>query len=166
MKFVRHRRGLSNVVTMAMLLTGVTVMGTGLVAWSHGNLNAFQVELANTTSTVTNKINENLAIETVVFCKGCNTPPFSNANTIINVTLTNTGTLAVKVIKIQINSTTIQTYFYSTSLPASILPQRSYTVSTILPNLPSQMYWDSKSLDTITITTARGSIFTTQVAAP
>ena len=171
MKFIKHRRGLSNVVTSAILLTSVTVMGSGLVAWSNGNLSAFELSLANTSSSVTNKINENLIIENVAFVQR-GWIPFVAGHSVINVTLTNTGSLALNVTQISINSTTIQNYLSSsgmpvtTTLPVTILPKQSYTVSTILPSSPSQILWNSKSLDTITVTTKRGSIFTTQAAAP
>jgi archaellum component FlaF (FlaF/FlaG flagellin family) len=161
MKFIKHRRGLSNVVTTAILLTSVAVMGTGIVAWSNGNLKVFEISLANTSVNATNKINENLAIENVGFCKNCRFPSFPSS--VINVTLTNTGTLPLKVTQIQINSTAVQTYWASTSLPTTILPQKSYLVSTIIPGGTT---WSLKSLSTITVTTDRGSIFTTQAVAP
>ncbi len=158
-RFTKSRRGLSTVVTAALMLTAVAVLGSVVVSWSQGNLNAFREGLANTASTVTNKINENLVIENVVFCKNC--PP---SNTVINVTLTNIGAQSLNVTQIKINSTIIQTYFTSSQrLPAIILSHQSYTVSTALP---TSMSWGSKSPDTITVTTARGSIFTTQAAAP
>jgi len=175
MKFARRRRGLSNVVTMAIMLTSVAVMGTGLVAWSHGNLAAFQQGLANTASTTTDKINENLIIENIGFCKTCSFGFLGASNGVINVTMTNTGTLALNVTQIQINNTiTIQRYANSIGQPVSatsllILPQQSYIVSAVLPSPPSvatQMKWSTRSPDTITITTARGSTFTTQATAP
>ena len=162
MKFLRHRRGLSNVVTAAMLLTGVVIMGTGIVSWSKGNLNAFQLLLVNTSVNATNKINENLVIENVAFCKNCQFP--AHQFNVIEATLTNTGTLPLKVTQIQINSTVIQTYFSGgTSLPATISPQQSYLVESVLPG---SMVWGSGKPSTIAVTTARGSIFTTQAAAP
>lgn len=157
MKFVRHRRGLSNVITSVMLLTGVTIMGTSLVAWSQGNLQAFQVSLANTASSVTNKINENLAIENVYFCSANFCGGFLSQKG-VNVTLTNIGTLAVNVTQIQINSTN---YIKSSCCKSVIIfPTQSYTMTITTVN------WLSKDIDTITVTTARGSIFTTQAAPP
>lgn len=166
---MRHRRGLSNVVTSAILLTSVTVLGSGLVAWSNGNLSAFELSLANTSSAATNKINEALLIENVAFQMKGSLIPYIPANSIVNVTLTNTGTLSLNVTQIQFNNTIIQTYLSSTGqpvstvLPARILPQQSLTVSTILP---SPTTWHSKSSSTITVTTARGSIVTIQAAPP
>ena len=177
MKFIKHRRGLSNVVTTAIMLTSVAVMGSGLVVWSHGNLSAFQEGLANTTSTTTNKINENLIIENIEFCKLCSFGWLGSSNSIINVTLTNTGTLALNVTQIKINNTITIPRYASPTVPGQItsaasiriLPQQSYTVSAVLPSPPSvvtQMKWCAKCPSTITVTTARGLIFTTQAVAP
>jgi archaellum component FlaF (FlaF/FlaG flagellin family) len=156
MKFVRHRRGLSNVVTAAIMLTAVAAMGSGLVAWSHGNLKVFEISLASITSTTTNKINENLAIENVYFCANpCIAPNPAHG---VNVTLTNIGTLSVNVTQIQINSTN----YIKTNCCKSviILPKQSYTMTVWA------VAWVSKDIDTITVTTQRGSIFTTQAAPP
>ncbi len=85
------------------------------------------------------------------------------SKSVINVTLTNTGTIPVKVTQIQINSTVIKSYFGTASLPAPIFPKGSYLVSA---TLPSPTTWGSHKPDTITVTTARGTIFTTQAASP
>lgn len=162
---LRKRRGLSVVVTSAMMLTFVAVLGTALVTWSNSNLKVFETSLATTTSNYTNQINENLNIENVAFCSTSTTCDGGvSSKPGVNVTLTNTGTLSVRVIKIQFNSTDYSKSTVNTSpavvLPANILPQKS-----ILLDI-SPLTWHSKSVSTITITTARGSIFTTQAAPP
>lgn len=154
------RRGLATVVTAALMLTTVAVLGSALVAWSNGNLKVFETALSTSAANSTNKISENLAIENIVFCHNCNG---TGSNNVINVTLTNTGTLGITVNQIQVNGTAINQYSpVQASLPANILPQQSYTVSAKL----ATGAWDSKSQDTITVTTTRGSILTTQAAAP
>ncbi|MGI0069665.1 MAG: hypothetical protein ACREAN_05350 [Nitrosopumilaceae archaeon] len=147
-------------VTAAILLTSVAIIGSALVTWSNSNLKSFETLLVTNSANMTNQINENLVIENVAFCANCNG---ANSRNVINVTLTNTGTLGVQVDKIQINSTAINTYFVNQggNLPAAILPQKSYTVTA---QLPTNVIWHSKSLDTITITTHRGSTLTTQGA--
>jgi archaellum component FlaF (FlaF/FlaG flagellin family) len=180
------RRGLSTIVTSAILLTSVAVIGTALVGWSNNNLKVFETSLANTISTNTNQINENLNIENLAFCINCG---IATSKNVINVTLTNTGTVSVNVTKIQVNGTAINSYYYSTSspysssvcihlngishtglstgpstcLPTMIMPQQSYTVSA---NLTSPKHWASQKPDTVTVTTARGSVFATQGAPP
>ena len=63
--FAHARRGLSTVVTGAIMLTAVAVIGTSLVAWSNSNLQTFETGLANSASSKTDKINENLQIENI-----------------------------------------------------------------------------------------------------
>lgn len=156
---VSCRRGLATIITTALMLTTVAVLGSALVAWSNGNLKVFETALSTTASNDTNKITESLSIENIVFCHSCNT----NGNNVINVTLTNTGTVGVTVNQIQVNGTMIKNYAKNTILPTNILPQRSYTVAA---QLTAGTIWKSKSPDTITVTTARGSIYTTQAAPP
>jgi len=152
------RRGLSTIVTAGIMLSAVAVLGSAVVTWSSGNLKAFETVLSNTASTNTNKINEFLTIENIVFCSNC---AGSGSNKVINVTLTNTGTIPAKISQIQINSTTITTFAKGTTLPTNIMPKNSYTVAAQLAST-----WKSKSVDIIVVTTSRGSVYTTQAAPP
>jgi len=170
-------RGLSTIVTAGIMLSAVAVLGSAVVTWSSGNLKSFETALSNTAVANTNKITESVSIENIAFCSSCG---HSNSQNVTNVTLTNTGTVSVKITQIQLNSTTITSYYYSksspsftscspppsgssTCLPATISPKQSYTVSIGL-NSPAK--WSSQKPDTITVTTARGSVFTTQAAPP
>ena len=158
---LHHRRGLTTVVTTALMLTTVAVLGSAIVAWSNGNLKVFETALSTTASNDTNKITENLIIENIVFCHSCNT---TDGDNVINVTLTNIGTEGVTVNQIKVNGTTIRQYSPNQdSLPADILPKQSYTVSA---ELPTGTTWTSGSLDTITVMTSRDSIYTTQGVPP
>lgn len=162
MRRLRKRRALSAIVTSAILLTATAVMGTGLVGWSNSNLKVFETALVTTYSNMTNQINENLSIEKIVFCVNCNGNSKQN---VINVTMTNTGTIPITVTQIQVNSTAINSYYAGTaSLPATIPPKQSYLVSATLTS-PLKS-WGSKMPDTITVTTARNSIFTAQGVPP
>ena len=153
------RRGLSTIVTAGIMLSAVAVLGSAVVTWSNGNLKAYEISLTNTAANNTNKINENLSIENIAFCTNCSG---NSAKKIINVTLTNTGTTSLRITQIQVNSTTITQYYsIGSSLPVNILSQKSYTVSA---KLGTGTTWHNGSVDTITITTARGSIYTTQAA--
>jgi hypothetical protein len=153
-----RRRGLATVVTAALMLTTVATLGGALVTWSNGNLKAFETTLSTTAANDTNKITESLTIENIAFCKNC---VHSNSQNVTNMTLTNTGTVGITINQIQVNGTVINKYVMGTTLPANILPQQSYLVSAGLPTK-----WHSKSVDTITVTTTRSSIFTTQTAPP
>lgn len=148
MRFTKSRRALSSVITSAILLTATTLMGTGLVTWSNTSLSSYQTSLANTFSTNVNKLNEDLTIENVWFG---NSPKF------LNITTTNTGTIGVNVTDITLKSSTS-----TTDIP--------YTHSGIMPkhqNSTKINYsWQSGTPIQITVTTSRGSTFTTQVMAP
>ena len=153
-----RRRGLATIVTAALMLTTVATLGSALVTWSNGNLKSFETALSTTATNDTNRITESVIIENIAFCKNC---VHSNSQNVTNVTLTNTGTIGVTINQIQVNGTVINKYVMGTTLPANILPQKSYLVSADLPTK-----WHSKSIDAITVTTARSSIFTTSAAPP
>ncbi|MEX0911197.1 MAG: hypothetical protein WDZ43_03600, partial [Nitrosopumilaceae archaeon] len=61
------RRGLAGVVTGAILLSAVGILGSGLVSWTNSNLSTHQQVLDSSYSKATNKINEFLIIENVWF---------------------------------------------------------------------------------------------------
>lgn len=144
----RTRRAISSIITSAILLTATVVMGTGLVTWSNGSLSSYQASISNTYSTNVNKLNEDLSIENVWFG---NSPKF------LNVTTTNTGTIGLNVTKINLKTSTS-----STDIPYShsgILPKKQN--STII-----NYDWQSGTPIQITITTSRGTTFTSQVMPP
>ncbi len=176
-KIIARRRALSTIVTTGILMGAVAILGSAIISWSNGNLKVFETALTTTAVNSTNKITENVAIENIVFCSNCGSAGSKN---VTNVTLTNTGTVGVKITQIQINSTVITSYYnsksypysssscpppsgVSTCLPAVILPKQSYTISASF-KYPAK--WGSQKPDTITVTTARGSTFTTQAAPP
>jgi hypothetical protein len=167
MRHLGKRRALSSIIASAMLLTAVSVLGTSLVGWSHSNLTAFEISLVNSTATYTNKVSENLNIENVAFCSASTSCEDGHLGPGVNVTLTNTGNLNVRIIKIQFNNTDYTSNTLNVggsspavSLPANVLPKQSVMLD-IAP-----LTWHSKSPSTITVTTARGSIFTIQAAPP
>lgn len=161
----RVRRGLSTVVTSAIMLTAVAIIGSAIVSWSNSNLKAFETSLANSTASYTNKINENLNIENIAYCSS--SKQCYDGSTVtqgVNVTLTNIGTVSVTITKIQYNNTdytsSVGHTITETKMPATIKPGQSVVLVT------SPLWWTKgKTVSTIIITTARGSIFTTQAAA-
>ena len=143
------RSGLSTVVVSMIMLSAVTLMGSGIVSWSNTNLFSHQKDLQNTFSINVNKINEDLVIENVWFGK---TP-----QKFLNVTLSNIGNISVNVTKIQlVNSTHNITYEFN---DVEIVPQKSG--SKIINN-----QWGNNQPVDILVTTERGSIFRTQASPP
>ncbi len=153
MKKLRARKALSSVIASAILLSSIVVMGTGLVNWSNANLTSYQASLSNTYSTNVNKLNENLVVENVWFYN----LPYKH----LSVALTNIGNEGLNVtdIKLQTSSST-----QDTPQKAIIVPEQQTTVQ--IGSASSPYLWQSKVPITITATTVRGSIFTTQVMPP
>ena len=146
---MKTRRALSSIVASAILLTATVVTGSGMVTWSNSSLSSYETALSNTFSTNVNKLNENLSIENVWF--GTSPSKF------LNVTTTNTGTIGVNVTQISLKTSTTTTDIPFTH--SGIIPQKQNSTKIIYN-------WQSGNPIQITITTARGTIFTTQVMPP
>jgi archaellum component FlaF (FlaF/FlaG flagellin family) len=154
--FDGKRRGISTVVETALMLSAVAVLGSTLVMWSNSNLGSYETKLGNTANNNANKFNEVLSIENALFCQA--TCPHGITAPGANVTLTNVGTIGLNVTQIILNSTSTATSI--NSLNVAILPGQSYM-------WPKSSYnWQHRTPVTITVTTARGTIFTTQATPP
>jgi len=151
--FDRKRRGISTAVETALMLSAVAILGSTLVMWSNSNLGSYETRLGNTANNNANKFNEALSIENAWFCK--NTCPHGITAPGANVTLTNVGTIGLNVTQIKLNSTSTSTSINLVNI--GILPGQSYMWGL------SSYNWASKVPVTITATTGRGTIFTTQV---
>ena len=159
MVFTRNtRRALSTVVTSAILLSFVAMIGTSVVAWSNTNSRAFESILVSSASDSLNKINEMLIIENVVLQSRC---VFFGLNG-VNTTITNTGTVGINVTQIKISdSAQTATYNKTSFLPGPsynpvIIPKSSKSICIVYP-------WQTGYLTTVQVTTARGTVLTTQV---
>jgi hypothetical protein len=139
-------------VTGAILLTAAVVMGTGLVSWSNSKLTTFETLLSTTSSSLTNKANENLLIENVIFCYSACNSPYNGP--VINATLTNSGSIGLNVTKIQAAN-----YSWVLSPPVSLMPLKSYTFQ-------QHFQWTSKTPYSISVTSARNSVYVTQASPP
>ncbi len=147
------KRALSTVVTSAMLISAVAVMGVALVGWSQSTLTNQQVVLANQFSDQINTLNEYGIIENVWFG---DTP-----SNFINFTVINVGTVALNVIEIKLtdtSQTTLHTYPIITD--GGILPNQYYSYQ-------SDGYsWSTGETINVVVTTARDKVYTTHVVAP
>lgn len=93
------RRGLSTIVTSVMLVAAVGIMGSFLVTWSNSSFNAQQVKIANQTDSKINLIRESFVVEDVWF--------YTQGVEKMNVTIRNTGDVAIKISHIYINNTQV-----------------------------------------------------------
>jgi archaellum component FlaF (FlaF/FlaG flagellin family) len=94
-KQIRKRRGIATVVTSAIMMSAVCILGSTGMVWSQTTLSTQQVEMSNVIDDYTNKINESLTFEYVY----CNDTP---CETII-VIITNNGKIAMNISQINIS---------------------------------------------------------------
>jgi len=146
----KTKRGLSTIVTSAILLSAVAIMGVMVVGWANSNLITHQVKLEETFSDTYNKLNEKMLIEHVWF---------GNTGPSINITMNNIGTIGYNVTTIKItNITSSQWYSYP------------YTDSGIITgdtlSINQTFGWITNTPYEILITTGRDSQFRTEVLSP
>jgi len=149
MKMLRiaPKRGLSTVVTTAMLLTAVSIMGIYLVGWSNSSLLNDQIRLENSFNDKINKLNEDIFIENVWF----NDDPYT-----VNVTTNNVGVIGLNITQIKLVNSSDTTIFAITN--GGIIPKKTYSFQ-------DTYVWVKNEVVDIYVTTARDRIFTTQVVA-
>ena len=137
------RRGLSTVVTGAIMLSAVSIMGTTMLSWTNSNLFSHLKILDSSFSDKNNRLSEFLMVENVWFKQN------SKA---VDITVSNVGTIGLNVTKITLTENTTPTVI---SFNVPIMPHGTYETQ-----IPYQ--WTVGSTVKISITTSRGSIFTTQ----
>ena len=146
----RKRRGLTTVITSAIMMSAVVILGSAGVVWSQTSLNSQQVEMANSVDDYINKLNESLVYEYVY----CSDDP---CGTII-VVLTNVGEIGLDVTKISISD---KISGFNKIHPVSndiIMPDNSIVVSINDPSFSSYSVLD------VMVETSRGNIIQTQIS--
>ncbi len=149
MKLLRitPKRGLSTVITTAILLTAVSIMGIYLVGWSNSSLINQQIKLENSFSDKINKLNEDIFIENVWF----NDDPYT-----VNVTINNVGIIGLNITQIKLVNSSDTAIFAITN--GGVVPKNTYSFQ-------DTYVWVKNEIVDIYVTTARDRIFTTQVTA-
>ena len=142
--YKKNRRGLSTVVSTAILLSAVSVMGVMLVAWSNTNLFTKQSEMESSFNEKMNKLNEDLLIENIWFG--------SNPN-IVNVTVNNVGYIGLNVTALTIQNSTDTLVFSFTD--GGIAPGDDFSIQ-------ETFNWNSGEITDFTVTTQRGNYFSSQ----
>ena len=144
------RSGLTSIVTSVIMLTAVTIMGTGVVAWGHSNIFHNEETLATSYSNNVNKIGENLIIEKIWF--GTTPQKF------VNITLNNQGNAGLNVTQIQFSTSTktIQYQFHNQTISS----QRTGSIQI------SPFAYSDNVLTNVQITTGRGTTISTQTLPP
>ena len=154
---LKNRHALADVVTSAIVLAAVSIMGVMMLAWSNTNLASHQQEIEEVFSTQMNKINEDVSFESIWFP----TPSGVMTANHINVTLTNTGILGLNVTTIQVTNVTgsNNTSFNYDYTDIGIVKSGTISKNVTYP-------WQSNDELDILIFTARGNQFITQVVVP
>ncbi len=149
MKLLRitPKRGLSTVITTAILLTAVSIMGIYLVGWSKSSLINQQIKLETSFNDKINKLNEDIFIENVWF----NDDPYT-----VNVTTNNVGVIGLNITQIKLVNSSDTTVFAITN--GGVFPKNTYSFQ-------DTYVWVKNEIVDIYVTTARDRIFTTQVTA-
>ena len=150
LKQARKRRALATVITSAIMMTAVTIMGGAGVVWSQTSLNSQQIEMSDTVDDYLNKLNESLMFEYVY----CNDDP---CDTII-VVLTNVGDLGLDVSQIIISDRISGFSKIHSMSKAQIMPDGSISV------VISDSSFSSYGVLDVSATTTRGSIIQTQIS--
>lgn len=140
----KKRRGLSTVVTTAILMSSMAIMGVMLVGWSNTSLFTQQAQMEDSFNTKINKLNEELLIENIWF----GTTP-----NIVNVTMNNVGTVGLNVTSVQlVNSTDTLLFLYP---DGGIDPSGDFSIQ-------ETYNWNSGETVDFTITTNRGNHYVMQ----
>lgn len=152
-----YRRGLSTVVTGAILLSAVSIMGAMMLGWSQTSIAEQKKEMNDVFDTQMNKIREDLIYENVWFA----TPGGMMTENHLNVTIANVGILGLNVTSIQVTNVTGTN---NTSIPYSytdggITKSGSLSFNVTYP-------WQTTDELDILVFTNRGNQFITQVVAP
>ena len=154
---IKIRRGIANVVTSAIILSAVSIMGVMMLAWSQTSMLEQKIEIEEIFNTQLNKINEDLLFENIWFAL----PAGSMSNNHLNVTITNIGILVFNVTEIHVTNVTGTnntsfTYFHT---DAGIPKSGSFSVNTTYA-------WQSGDELDVLVITNRGNQYITQVVAP
>jgi len=140
----KRKRAIATVVSTAILLSAVSIMGVMLVGWSNTNLFTKQVELESSFNDKINKLNEDLLVEHIWF----GTSPY-----VVNVTVSNVGSIGFNVTEIRIqNSTDTLLFFYS---GGGVPTGGDYSIE-------ESYNWNAGETVDFRITTDRGNLFTAQ----
>jgi len=128
---------MSVVVSTLLLVAATGVIGAFLVAWSNSSFGLQSAQIANQTASRINLAKETFVVEDVWF--------FSSSGNKMNVTIRNTGDLAVTISKIYVNNSQVWSGSQSITIGS---------VATI-PNIPVSS--TSGNVQNVLVHTLRGS---------
>jgi len=146
----RQRRGLATIITSAIMMSAVAVMGSAGVVWSQSSLTSQQVEMTNIVNDYSNKLRESMVFEYIY----CSNDP---CETII-VVLTNVGEIGLDVSEVSISDKISGFNKIHTVSSGGVMPDGSIAIAISDPSFSSH-----NVLDVMT-KTSRGNIIQTQIS--
>ncbi len=148
----RYKRALSTVVTSAILLSAIAVMGTMVVTWANMKLNSQEQELSFTFNNNINKLNEDFIVENVWYDYVLNN---------VNVTITNVGIIGLNVTEIKFTDSSDYHNLVTLSITdGGIAKQESFNTNVTYSGLTSGDAFN------VVVTSERGNIIQKQVLPP
>lgn len=148
LKQPRQRRGLATIITSAIMMSAVVMMGSAGVVWSQTSLAVQQADMANTASNYMNKLNESLVFEYVY----CASDPCDQ----INVVLTNVGHVGLDVSELTISEKMSGFSKIQSVTNGQITPQNSIEITV------NDAGFSSYDVLDVMVKTNRGNIIQTQ----
>jgi archaellum component FlaF (FlaF/FlaG flagellin family) len=145
--FTKSQRGLSTVISGVIILVVTAILGAAVVSWSNGSFASSKIISTALYATSVNSLNEKLVVENVWF--GSTTPKF------LNITMYNVGSSGVTLTDIKIINSTKTLDF----------PIKNQKILSQKTNSTKISYvWSSGTPLSIIITTAGGSVITSNVS--
>ena len=147
-----YKRALSTVVTSAILLSAIAVMGTMVVTWANMKLSSQEQELSFSFTNNINKLNEDFIVENVWYDYVLNN---------VNVTITNVGIIGLNVTEIKFTDPSDYSNLVTLSITdGGILVQKSFNTNVTYSGLTSGDVFN------VVVTSERGNIIQKQVLPP
>jgi len=147
-----YKRALSTVVTSAILLSAIAVMGTMIVTWANMKLNSQEEALSLTFTDNINKLNEDFIVENVWYDYVLNN---------VNVTITNVGIIGLNVTEIKFTDSSGSGDLVILPITdGGILVQKSFNTNVTYSGLTSGDTFN------VVVTSERGNIIQKQVLPP
>lgn len=139
---------MATIITSAIMMSAVTVMGSAGIVWSQSSLSVQQAEMTNTVSDYLSKLNESLVFEYVY----CTLDPCTQ----INLILTNVGHVGVDITETTISEKTSGFTKTYPVLDGEIMPENSIKITLNNNDFSSYAILD------VAVKTKRGNIVVTQ----
>ena len=147
-----RKRALSTIVTTAIILSAVAIMGSLVVGWANMKLGAQEQALSLTFNQNINRLNEDFVVENVWYDYSLNN---------VNVTITNIGILALNVTEIKFTDPSYYSDLETLSITdGQTLVQKSFSRNVTYSGLTSGDAFN------VVVTSERGNIIQKQVLPP